>query len=96
VTPETNVNVANLFAQLLLDVDINPSEDLESTIRNCEIDFNLTNKRRLISTIMEVENSTVSRIENDYTVSVRLKDSVYAFTPRRFAHAEKRDPSNNR
>jgi len=43
-----------------------------------------------MSTIMEVENSTVQRIEDDYAVSVRLKDdSVYAFAPRRFAHAER-------
>jgi len=39
--PETNVDVVSLFAQLPLDIDINPSEDLESTLGGSEIDLTL-------------------------------------------------------
>jgi len=38
--------------------------------------------------LTELENQEIKKI--DYSVSVRLRDdSVYAYAPRRFAHAER-------
>jgi len=45
-------------------------------------------KKQLIETISEIENSNIVSVDNNYTVSVRKDDSVYAYAPRRFAHAE--------
>jgi len=47
-------------------------------------------KQRLVSIINEVELSDIETVNDDYAVSVCLKDeSVYAYAPRRFAYCER-------
>jgi len=55
-----------------------------------KIDFDLSVKKELINTIMEVECSETDTVDDDYYVKVILKDeSIYAYSPRRFAWTER-------
>jgi len=65
-------------------------DDLMDKLQNIEVDFDWSCKKKLIDSIMEVENMEVPTVDDDYAISVRLKDdSIYAYAPRRFAHVEK-------
>lgn len=45
---------------------------------------------QLIHLLDEIDNTYVDRVDDDYKVSIRLKDeSVFAYAPRRFAYKEK-------
>jgi len=55
-----------------------------------EIDFDRANKDRLINLLVSIKNRAIEHVEDNYAVSVRLKDnSIFAYAPRRFAHAER-------
>jgi len=87
---EEEKNRLGLLAELPLFVDDNMLTKFEGQLQQTEIDFNFQTKQRLIRIISEVENSDISPVEDNYSVSVHLKDeSVYAFAPRRFAHSER-------
>lgn len=63
--------------------------DIVSVLSEIEVDFDKSVKKRLIDTVLEVENTDVSPVIDDYLVKVELKDeSVYAYAPRRFAYTE--------
>jgi len=81
----------NLFNELPICI----SEDIESQslvkiLAETETDFGNEVKQLLIETILEIENKKFSPIDDNYTVSVRIKDpSIYAYAPHRFAYAER-------
>jgi len=82
-------NKIGLFAQLPLNASENPLRDIRQEIENCDIDFDCTVKKQLIEMLTGLEKQEIKKID-DYSVSVRLKDeSIYAYAPRRFAHAER-------
>ena len=59
-------------------------------LNNMDIDFDNGIKHQLISTILEVENSETSLVQDDYHVKISLKDdSVFACGLRRFAFSER-------
>lgn len=87
---DDRIDTVTLFEQLPLDVEEYVATDLKNKLKDCEIDFDNTIKENLIELITEVENRAVEKIDDNYKVSVRLKDdSIYAYAPRRFAYAEK-------
>lgn len=54
------------------------------------VDFDENTKKKLISTILKVENTRVVSANEDYFVKIKLKDnSIYRFSPRRFAWTKK-------
>lgn len=79
----------NLFTHLPLYVeDESSSCSLERQIENCNIDFDNKVKEKLKSVVKEIKD--IVPIDEGYAVQVRIKDpSVYAFAPRRLAHAER-------
>lgn len=63
---------------------------VSNVLNDINTDFDVSMERQLISIIKEVESSNILMIEDDYSVKVNLKDeSVFAFSPRRFAYNEK-------
>jgi len=90
IPTEKEVVSADLFSQLPLDVTEHPTDYLKDKLQNIEVDFDWSSKKKLIDLIMDVEKMEVPTVDDDYAVSVRLKDdSIYAYAPRRFAHVEK-------
>jgi len=72
-----------LFAELPLHVDDNMLSKLEGQLRQIETDFDVQSKQRLIQVIIEIEKSETLPVDDNYAVSVRLKDdSIYAYAPR--------------
>lgn len=64
----------------------NPSNNLKDFLAEVEIDFDSDAKQNLIATIIEVENTKVTPVHDDFSVKIALKDeSIYAYAPRRFA-----------
>jgi len=62
----------------------------DHTYDDLEIDYDSKTKTKLRDLLKQIENMSVKKIDDDYFVEVRLKDeSIYAYAPRRFAHAEK-------
>ncbi|KAK2578394.1 hypothetical protein KPH14_012645 [Odynerus spinipes] len=69
---------------------VEDGSEIESTVDNLEIDFGLDVKEKLKEVILEAENSNGEIVDDDYCVSVRLRDdSVYAYAPRKFAYQER-------
>nr|XP_012230098.1 PREDICTED: uncharacterized protein LOC105676627 [Linepithema humile] len=84
---ETHVN---LFSQLPLCVQESEPENLKNKIESLDIDFDLDIKKKLVDLIIQVESAEIEKIDDDYCVTVKLKDtSVYAYAPRRLAYAER-------
>lgn len=62
---------------------------LEQTIDDIE-DFDCDTEKQIKSMIKKIQNKEILPVEDDYSEEVRLKDnSMYAYAPRRFAHAER-------
>ncbi|XP_029163451.1 uncharacterized protein LOC114934906 [Nylanderia fulva] len=80
------------FTQLLLQSDVCYTEmNAESLLDECEIDFGLAEKQQLKEVVLDCLNTEVKVIDDDYYVSVNLKDhSTYAFAPRKFALEERK------
>lgn len=78
--------------QLLPQFDIcEVTDSLEAKIENSQIDFEEPIKNQLKQIILETENSKVPLINDNYFVKVNFKDtSMYAYAPRRFAFAERK------
>lgn len=54
------------------------------------IDFDINVKKELISTILEIENTSIIPVEDNYSVKIKLQDdSTYRFSPRRFDWSER-------
>ena len=54
-----------------------------------DTDFNSDIDRRISEIIKEVQNTHVAPTDDGYSVKVKLKDdSIFAYTPHRFAHTE--------
>jgi len=82
-----NENI-NLLDCLPLFVDGHTSR-LEEILDNISVDPDPEIRYRLTQLIKKIEETQYGIIDDDYTVRVYLKDdSVFAFAPRRFAHAE--------
>lgn len=61
----------NLFAHLPLCIEENvSSKSIGDMINSCEIDYDLETKQKLKDIILEVINSKVPTVEDDYTVQV--------------------------
>lgn len=77
------------FTQLLLQTDVCYTEiNTESLLDECEIDFGIAEKRQLKETVLDTE---VDVVDDDYYVSVNLKDnSTYAYAPRKFTLEERK------
>lgn len=82
---------ADTFTQLLLQTDVCfTTIDTESILEDCEIDFEKRDKQCLKKVLLECMQADEEIIEDDYHVSVNLKDSsTYAYAPRRFALKER-------
>jgi len=79
-----------LFAQLPLNVVENPAKSVRQKIEESNIDFDWRTKKQLVEELTEAEHREVKIMDDDYSVSVRLKDdSLYAYAPRRFAHTQR-------
>lgn len=64
---------------------------LENNLQNLLVDFDSQVKENLVKMILEVEKTEIKQSDDDYYVTVNLKDtSTYAFAPRRFAWAERK------
>ncbi|XP_018359981.1 PREDICTED: uncharacterized protein LOC108759166 [Trachymyrmex cornetzi] len=73
--------------QILACAEINDNSNRYSEIVT---HFNKEVTAQLTSLLMEIYNKHVDRIDDDYKVTVKLKDaSVFAYAPRRFAYQEK-------
>lgn len=80
---------STLFAHLPFCVE-EQNNSLEQTIDNLTTDFGYNVDKRLKALINKTENRKIIPVQDDYCVKVRLKDdSVYAYAPRRFAHAKR-------
>jgi len=80
----------NLFSVLPLHVSEDAENDLKTIISDSHIDFDRDAKDKLKAIVLENNNASLPETDDGYTVRVRLKDdSVYAYAPRRFAHAER-------
>lgn len=80
----------NLLSQLPLEIVEEETTDLkQKELEQCHIDFDWPIKNELINLVLEINNIDIELVEDDYAISVLKDDSVYAFTPRRFAHAER-------
>lgn len=86
-----SVDTVDLFAQLPLGIEDDSLRNLKHQLENSAIDFDREVKERLMKVILEIVDSKIEPIVDNYTVSVRFKDSVYAYAPRCFAHAELRE-----
>lgn len=63
---------------------------LKDLLSKINIDFDEDTKKQLVTTILEVENSEVIPIDDNYFVKVKLKnDTTYRYSPKRFAWTEK-------
>lgn len=80
-----------LFAQLLPQTGVcYTSEDTESIMNDCVTDFGPAGKTKLKSTVLESLKSEIKIIDDNYCVSVKLKDnSTYTYAPRKFALKER-------
>lgn len=81
-----------MFSALVADEAVN--ETINDTNKNdfsdLIIDFDKSAKSQLINVINEANNTNIIPIEDDYLVTVALKDtSTYAYAPRRFAWSER-------
>lgn len=94
VRPDDDACVADASAApfvLFHDELFEEPDSLKCKIEEANIDFDETVKRRLIQTIIEARCSIVPVTNDDYAVSVNLKDeSTFAYAPRCLAFAERR------
>jgi len=82
--PETN-----LFIILSLHVREDSENDLALVINDSDIDFDLDAKQKLKTVVLETNKASVPEVDDGHAVQVWLKNSsIYAYTPRRFAHSE--------
>lgn len=91
VTDENVSNRVQLFSEVASTeiIDCAPNE-IEELLTDINIDFDSSVKQQLISTIKEVNDTHIPLVNDDYSVKINLKDeSIFAFSPRRFAFAEK-------
>lgn len=66
------------------------SIDTESILDDCVTDFGAAEKTRLKNVILESLKTEIEVVDDDYCVSVNLKnDSTYAYAPRKFALKER-------
>ncbi|XP_011858461.1 PREDICTED: uncharacterized protein K02A2.6-like [Vollenhovia emeryi] len=89
----TNANLDNKL-DLLSEVPsvdiIEVTNKIDNLASDIVIDFDVSAKAQLLDVIKEVETSEVPLIEDDHAIKINLKDeSVYAFSPRRFAWSER-------
>lgn len=86
----TNENI-DLFPQQLMQIDVySVTNNMKETLQQMTIDFGDQVKKQFIEMIIDVENSTMETIDDDYCVRVNLKDSsTYAYAPRKFAILER-------
>ncbi|CAL1672060.1 unnamed protein product [Lasius platythorax] len=91
VTNKDIKNKVQLFSEVAFtDVIDCSSDELDNLLSDINIDFDNSIKNQLTSVIKEVYNANISPIEDNYAVKVNLKDeSVFAYSPRRFAYKEK-------
>ncbi|KMQ89165.1 hypothetical protein RF55_11228 [Lasius niger] len=82
---------AKSFTQLLLETDVCYTDVTpESIVEECEIDFGPNEKQRLKDVVSQCLNACVDFVDDDYFVTVHLKDdSPYAYAPRKFALKER-------
>jgi len=79
----------NLFKALPLYVE-DDSSRLEKILNDIVIDYESSVRDYLIQLISEIEETHFDIIDDEYSVKVQLKDdSIFAYAPRRFAHAER-------
>ncbi|XP_026829817.1 uncharacterized protein LOC113563025 [Ooceraea biroi] len=75
--------------RLLAYSETDNSSSVENQIKDISIDFDKQVKQQLRDLLMEIEKSSVPRVDDDYCVTVHLKDeSPYRYAPRKFALAE--------
>ncbi|KAK2574692.1 hypothetical protein KPH14_012996 [Odynerus spinipes] len=84
-------NNFNTFPKSLLQILASLVDDKEEDkLNETSIDYDLSTLAKLKNLIKEVDNSKIDIIDDNYQVTVKLKDdSVYAYAPRRFAWAER-------
>jgi len=87
---EEEYNKLGLFAELPLHVADNVLSSRDTQLPHMKIDFDFQTKQHLLQVISEIEKTEIPPVDDDYTVSVRVKDdSIFAYAPRRFAHSER-------
>lgn len=77
--------------QLLLQTDVCfTNVGTESILDDCEIDFGENEKQPLKDVVIESLHANVCEVDDNYSVSVNLKDnSTYAYALRKFALKER-------
>jgi len=79
----------NLFKALPLYVKDDGAR-VEKNLNDIVIDYESSVRDYLIKLINEIEETHYDVINDEYSVKVYLKDdSIFAYAPRRFAHAER-------
>jgi len=79
-----------LFKEIATVEVIDTSNDFQNCLTNLEIDFDISTKYKLTSTLSDIESSTIESIDDNFNVEIKLKDdTVYAYAPRRFAWSER-------
>jgi len=79
-----------LFKEIATVEVIDTSDDVQSCLTNLEIDFDITARDKLTSTLSDIESSTIEPINDNFHVQIKLiDDTVYAYAPRRFAWSER-------
>ncbi|XP_011860718.1 PREDICTED: uncharacterized protein LOC105557922 [Vollenhovia emeryi] len=81
----------NLFACLPCYIDERrTNNERQIALENIETDADPETEKRLKLLILETQRKQLEQVEDGYAVKVNIKDdSVYVYTPRRFALAEK-------
>ncbi|XP_025268228.1 uncharacterized protein LOC105254772 [Camponotus floridanus] len=87
-TKEEKVKV-ELFSEIAF-IDSVEESTVPNVLLNLRADLDQITYKKLVSTLQEVENIEVTPPQQDYFVTISLKDdSVFAYAPRRFAWAER-------
>lgn len=70
--------------------DQHSENNIEDIVESLKTDFNGESQIKLKRLLIEIINSDIPIIDDEYTVQVNIKDpSIYTYAPRRFAHAER-------
>lgn len=74
--PERKYRYSGEKVQLLPQFDIcEVTDSLKAKIDNCHIDFDKATKRRLKQLIVDIKNSNVRLMDDNYVVRINLKDA---------------------
>lgn len=81
-----------LFSHVSLHIkEFQKQEAPDEIVDEIATDLDVLTKQRLKNLLLNIENLEISICEDDYCVTVNLKDSsIYAYAPRRFALTERK------